>query len=172
MTELRGFLGQDLELPEDRLYDGARHYWLKQERAADGKQVVIVGYSAPGVALTGSLIDLEVFPEPGDELVVDQEIAFATTTKNMKYFLSPLAARVQAGNSEASAQAVNQSPYQVWLVKLVPSPGWDANLLDAPSYAAKLAKSEHATPEAAAAAKAGKSSPTCKSVYSGIKEKQ
>jgi hypothetical protein len=51
-----------------------------------------------------------------------------------------------------------------------PAPDWEARLLDASIYAAKLAKSEHATPAAAEAARLGKGSPTCKSIYSGIKE--
>jgi glycine cleavage system H lipoate-binding protein len=165
MAELHGFLGRDMDLPEDRLYDGARHYWMKSEGA-----LAVVGVSGPGLALTIALIDLEVFPEAGDELVMDQEIAFATTKKNMKYFLSPLAGRVAEANPAATAVSVNAHPYETWLVKIQPAAEWESLLLDAESYAAKLQAGEHATPEAAQAAKAGKSSPTCKSIYSGIKE--
>lgn len=170
MAKLDGFLGKDFELPEDRLYDGARHYWLRQEPGGGGEPVAAVGFSGPGVALTGGLVELNVFPEPGDGLVVDEEIAFATTKKNMKYFFSPLAARVVAANGEVTAEAVNETPYDAWLVMLAPAPGWEAKLLDASSYAAKLAKSEHATPAAAEAGRLGKGSPTCKSIYSGIRE--
>ncbi len=165
MAELQGFLGRDFELPEDRLYDGARQYWIKREG-----DLAVVGVSEPGVALTVALIDLEVFPEAGEELVVDQEIAFATTKKNMKYFLSPLAGRVIEANPAATAESVNTEPYGTWLVKIRPEAGWESRLLDAQAYATKLKGTEHATPEAAEAAKAGKSSPTCKSVYGGIKE--
>ncbi len=165
MAELHGFLGKDMDLPEDRLYDGGRHYWVRGE-----DDTAVVGISEPGLALTVALIDLEVFPESGDELVVDQEIAFATTKKNMKYFLSPLAGRVAEANPAATAEAVNAEPYETWLVKIEAAAGWENALLDAESYAAKLQAGEHATPEAAQAAKAGKSSPTCKSIYSGIKE--
>jgi hypothetical protein len=56
------------------------------------------------------------------------------------------------------------------LVKIEAAAGWQGRLLDATAYAKKLTASEHATPEAAQAATAGKSSPTCKSIYSGIKE--
>ena len=165
MAELHGFLGKDMDLPEDRLYDGGRHYWVKSEGA-----LAVVGVSGPGLALTVALIDLEVFPEVGEELVVDQEIAFATTKKNMKYFLSPLAGRVVEANPNATAESVNSQPYETWLLKIRPTAGWEGGLLDAQAYATKLQGGEHATPEAAEAAKAGKSSPTCKSVYSGIKE--
>lgn len=165
MAELHGFLGKDMDLPEDRLYDGGRHYWVKGEPA-----LVVVGVSEPGVALTVGLIDLELFPEAGEELVVDQEIAFATTKKNMKYFLSPLAGRVVEANPAATAQSVNADPYGTWLLKIQPAAGWESRVLGAEAYAKKLQGSEHATPEAAEAAKAGKSSPTCKSIYSGIKE--
>jgi glycine cleavage system H lipoate-binding protein len=165
MAKLHGFLGQDMDLPEDRLYDGGRHYWVRSEGA-----LAVVGVSGPGLALTVALIDLEVFPEAGEELVVDQEIAFATTKKNMKYFLSPFAGRVVEANPAATAETVNAKPYETWLVKIQPAAGWEGRLLGAEAYATKLQGGEHATPEAAQAAKAGKSSPTCKSIYSGIKE--
>ena len=114
------FSGKDFELPEDRLYDGARQYWVKSEGG-----LAVVGVSEPGVALTVALIDLEVFPEAGEELVVDQEIAFATTKKNMKYFLSPLAGRVVEANPAATAESVNAQPYETWLVKIQPAAGWE-----------------------------------------------
>jgi glycine cleavage system H protein len=169
MTELHGFLGKDFELPEDRLYDAARQYWVKSESTGEGT-VAVIGVSEPGVALTVALIDLEVFPEAGEELVVDEEIAFATTKKNMKYFLSPLAGRVLEANAAATAEAVTSAPYDTWLVKIQPAAGWEEGLQDAETYAKKLAGTEHATPEAVQAAQAGRSSPTCKSIYSGIKE--
>jgi glycine cleavage system H lipoate-binding protein len=165
MAAVLGFLGKDFQLPEDRLYDGARQYWLKREGA-----LAVVGVSGPGVALTAGLVDLDVFPDAGDELVVDQEIAFATTKKSMKYFLSPLAGRVVETNGEASAESVNAQPNETWLVKIQPAAGWESRLLGAEAYAKKLMGTEHATPEAAQAATAGKSSPTCKSIYGGIKE--
>ncbi len=165
MAELHGFLGKDMDLPEDRLYDGGRHFWAKSEGA-----LAVVGVSEPGVALTVGIIDLELFPEVGEELTVNQEIAFATTKKNMKYFLSPLAGRVVEVNAAATPESVNAAPYETWLVKMQPTADWESSLLGAQAYATKLQGSEHATPEAAQAAKAGKTSPTCKSVYSGIKE--
>ena len=134
MAELRGFLGKDFELPEDRLYDGSRQYWVKSEAGGEGT-LAVVGVSEPGVALTVALLDLDVFPEPGDELAVDEEIAFATTKKNMKYFLSPLAGRVLEANPAATAEAVNTAPYETWLVKLKPEAGWENRLLDAQAYA-------------------------------------
>ncbi len=165
MAAVLGFLGKDFSIPEDRLYDGARQYWVQNEGG-----LAVVGVTGPGLALTVALIELDVFPEAGDELVVDQELAFATTKKSMKYFLSPLAGRVVEANAAATAEAVNAQPYETWLVKMEPPAGWEGRLLDAAAYAKKLTASEHATPEAAEAATAGKSSPTCKSIYSGIKE--
>lgn len=165
MAELHGFLGKDMDLPEDRLYDVGRHFWVKSEG-----NLAVIGVSEPGVALTVGLIDLELFLEAGGELTVNQEIAFATTKKNMKYFLSPLAGRVVEVNAAATPDSVNAAPYETWLVKIQPPDNWEGQLLGAQAYATKLQGSEHATPEATQAATAGKSSPTCKSVYSGIKE--
>lgn len=62
------------------------------------------------MALTGGVVELDLFPEPGDGLVVDEEIALATTSKAMEYFLSPLAARVVTVNGEATVEAVNETP--------------------------------------------------------------
>jgi ArsR family transcriptional regulator, virulence genes transcriptional regulator len=169
MAEIQGFLGRDFEIPGDRLYDSNRHYWLKTE-TDDAGDLAWVGVSEPGVALLGAVIDLDLFPEAGEVLVVDQEIAFATTKKNMKYFLSPLSGTAVEANPEATPDAVNGRPYDTWLVKIRPEPGWEQCLRDAEAYAAALEGTEHATPEAARAAAAGKSSPTCKSVYGGIKE--
>lgn len=45
MAELHGFLGADFELPEDRLYDRARHYWLRQEDRDGVEPLVTVGIS-------------------------------------------------------------------------------------------------------------------------------
>lgn len=170
VTKLQGFLERDFDIPGDRLYDANRQYWVRTETDPSGGDVAVIGVSGPGVALTGGLIDLEVFPEPNEGLVVDQEIAFSTTKKNMKFFLSPFAGTAIETNPDATADAVNADPYGTWIVKIRPEPGWKDSLLDAESYAEKLQKTEHATPEAAQAAKAGKGgSPTCGSVYGGIK---
>ncbi|GAB4253195.1 MAG: hypothetical protein Kow00129_14160 [Thermoleophilia bacterium] len=165
MVQVKGFLGKDLEIPDDRRYDGGRHLWVLPQ--TDGE--VLIGASGPGVALTGGLVELDIFPEAGDRLVPEEELAFATTRKNIKYFLAPLAGEVTAANGEATGELVNEQPYDTWLIRLRPEPNWEASLLTAQEYADKLAHSEHATEEAAKAG-AGKGSPTCKSIYSGIKE--
>ena len=169
MAEVKGFLGQDLAIPEDRRYH-ASHFWVRPVSSGAGSGEIELGITSPGIALTGGLVELEVLAEPGAAFVVSEEIAFATTRKAIKYFLSPLAGTVTAVNAAADAASTNADPYNVWLIRAAPAAGWDRNLIDAPTYAAKLAASEHATPEAAAAAKAGRGSPTCKSIYTGIKE--
>jgi len=45
MAELDGFLGQDMDLPEERLYNGARHYWVRSEGPA--AQAAKAGKSSP-----------------------------------------------------------------------------------------------------------------------------
>ena len=167
MAKVKGFLGRDYEMPEDRLYDGSRHLWLKK---VAGGATVAVGVTAPGVALTGGLVELDVLAERGAEIVLDEEVAFATTRKAIKYMLSPVAGKVEEANVGLLAEAVDGDPYGSWLFTISAAPGWEGRLLDAAAYAAKLARSEHATDAASQAAKAGKGSPTCKSIYGGIKE--
>ena len=107
---------------------------------------------------------------PGADVAVDQEVAFATTRKAIKYVLSPLKGRIEAVNVAATADTANDDPLATWLFRAAVGAGWDARLVDADTYASRLSRSEHATDAAVAAAKAGKSSPTCKSIYGGIKE--
>lgn len=130
MTMVRNFLGKDINIPEDRLYSPSAHFWFRRVSDAEFE----VGVTEPGIALTGGLVELEVLADPGAAIVPSEEVAFATTRKAIKYFMSPVGGA---------------------------------------AYAAKLAASEHATDMAAAgaaAARAGKISPTCKSIYSGIKQ--
>lgn len=186
MATVRNFLGSDMELPEDRLYSPAAHFWFRtagqgagagEGGAAGGGGAGTeyqVGVTQPGVALTGGLVELEVLAEAGADIVPSEEVAFATTRKAIKYFMSPVAGTVTAANPAATAESVNDSPYDTWLFRMTTAPDTPAAaLVEAAAYAAKLAASEHATAHAAAAAaaaKAGKASPTCRSIYSGIKE--
>jgi glycine cleavage system H lipoate-binding protein len=168
VATIDNFLGQTLTLPEDRLYSPSSHFWFRE--VGEGFDV---GVSEPGIALTGGLVELEVLAETGADVVPGEEVAFATTRKAIKFFLTPLGGTVAAVNGEASAEAVNDTPYATWLFRMRLPQGSEAGLVEAPAYAAKLAASEHATAyaaQAAAAAKAGKASPTCRSIYSGIKE--
>lgn len=168
MAIVRNFLGRDMDLPSDRRYSPAAHFWFR-----DSEGGLEVGVTEPGVALTGGLVDLEVLVEPGAAVVPGEEVAFATTRKAIKYFLTPVGGTVSAVNDAAAADGGNESPYDTWLFRMEPAPGAEAGLVVAASYAAKLAASEHATAfaaQAAAAAKAGKASPTCRSIYTGIKE--
>ncbi len=178
MTQVRNFLGVDIEIPEDRLYSPAAHFWYRAVDGAGGGDVSSVEYEVgvtePGVALTGGLVELDVLAEAGAHIVVSEEVAFATTRKAIKYFMSPVAGAITAANDEATAETTNEAPYDTWLFRMVPAPDAPgAALVEAAAYAAKLSASEHATAHAAAAAaaaKAGKASPTCRSIYSGIKE--
>jgi glycine cleavage system H lipoate-binding protein len=169
MAMVRNFLGTDMDIPEDRLYSPSAHFWFRRVSDAEFE----VGVTEPGVALTGGLVDLDVLVDPGAALVPGEEVAFATTRKAIKYFMSPVGGTVTAADSGATAATVNEAPYGVWLFRMTLAAGSDAALVDGAAYAAKLAASEHATDAAAAgaaAARAGKSSPTCKSIYSGIKQ--
>lgn len=188
MATVPNFLGRDIEIPEDRLYSPAAHFWFR--RTADGGDIpgtgggaggggatrteYEVGVTEPGVALTGGLVELDVLAEAGADVVPSEEVAFATTRKAIKYFMSPVGGAITAANPEATAETANDSPYETWLFRMIPSVETPAAaLVEAAAYAARLAASEHATAHAAAAAaaaKAGKASPTCRSIYTGIKE--
>jgi Glycine cleavage system H protein (lipoate-binding) len=141
MAEVRNFLGRDIDIPEDRLYSPSAHFWFRRVDDAEFE----VGVTEPGIALTGGLVELDVLADPGAAIVPSEEVAFATTRKAIKYFMSPVGGTVTAANSAATADsgavaaAVNEAPYDLWLFRMTLVAGADASLVGGAAYAAKLA---------------------------------
>ena len=58
----------------------------------------------------GRDLDLEIFPETGDDLVVDLEIAFVATKRNLNCSPNPVAGLTTGVNPAADAQTIDARP--------------------------------------------------------------
>ena len=169
MLTLAGFYGQTVEIADDRLYDGDEELWV-QARA----DVVRVGVSKVGVLLMGGIESTEFFVEVGDVLAAGEDLVFFETFKAVRYVVSPLAGEITAVNGPVvdDPELFDDDPYgEAWLVEMRPATGQDlhALLLDPAVYLQALERSEHCAEGAEVLLEAKKGSPTCRSVYGGIR---
>ncbi|MHB1344100.1 MAG: glycine cleavage system protein H [Thermoleophilia bacterium] len=169
MLTLAGFYGQTVEIADDRLYDGGEELWV-QARA----DVVRVGVSKVGVLLMGGIESTEFFVEVGDVLAAGEDLVFFETFKAVRYVVSPLAGEITAVNAPVidDPELFDDDPYgEAWLVEMRPAAGQDlqALLLDPVVYLQALERSEHCAEGAEVLLEAKKGSPTCRSVYGGIR---
>ncbi len=169
MLTLEGFYGQNVEIAEDRLYDPEEELWV-QERG----DVVRVGVSKVGVLLMGGIESTEFFVEPGDRLSAGEDIVFFETFKAVRYVVSPLAGEITAINETVvdDPELFDDDPYgEAWLYEMRLAPGDVAagRLCDPATYLAALERSEHCAEGAEVLLEAKKGSPTCRSVYGGIR---
>lgn len=169
MLTLEGFYGQTVDIADDRLYDGEEELWL-QTRG----DVVRVGVSKVGVLLMGGIESTEFFVETGDVLAAGEDLVFFETFKAVRYVVSPLAGEVTAVNDPVvdDPELFDDDPYgEAWLVEMRPAPGQDLGsmFLDPVAYLHALERSEHCAEGAEVLREAKKGSPTCRSVYGGIR---
>jgi glycine cleavage system H protein len=169
MLRLEGFYGQSVDIADDRLYDGVEELWVQPR---DG--VVRVGVSKVGVLLMGGVESAEFFVDVGDVLDVGADLAFFETFKAVRYVVSPLAGEVTAVNQAVvgDPELFDDDPYgEAWLVEMLPAEGVDVRslLLDPATYLQRLEQSEHCAEGSQVLIEAKKGSPTCRSVYGGIR---
>ncbi|MBU2604210.1 MAG: hypothetical protein KKA32_18940 [Actinobacteria bacterium] len=169
MLMLEGFYGQSVEIAEDRLYDAEEELWV-QERG----DVVRVGVSKVGVLLMGGIESTEFFIEPGDRLSVGEDLVFFETFKAVRYVVTPLAGEITAINETVvdDPELFDGDPYgEAWLVEMKLDAGQvpAERLRDPATYLAALERSEHCADGAEVLLEAKKGSPTCRSVYGGIR---
>jgi glycine cleavage system H protein len=170
MMYLEGFYGQRVEIAEDRRYDGVEELWV-QER--DGGAVRI-GCTKVGILLMGGIESAEFFVEPGDELALGADLAFFETFKSVRYVVAPLAGEVLAINDAVAddPELFDDDPYgDAWMVEMRPAPGQDLDALfrSPADYFAALERSEHCAEGSEILLEVKKGSPTCRSVYGGIR---
>lgn len=169
MLTLEGFYGQTVEIAEDRRYDGQEELWVQTRD--DG--VVRIGVSKVGVLLMGGIESTEFFVEPGDVLSRGDDLVFFETFKAVRYVVAPLAGEVLAVNDAVvdDPELFDDDPYgEAWLVDMRLSPGEDPAVFQDPvEYLRALERSEHCADGAEALLEAKKGSPTCRSVYGGIR---
>lgn len=166
---LYGFYGQTVEIEEGRLYDGAEELWVQ-----DLGDRVRIGVTKVGVLLMGGIESTEFFVEPGDEIQKGGDLVFFETFKAVRYVLSPLTGDVIVINDKVvdDPELFDDDPYgEAWLVEIRPAAGIAADppLLSPQDYAEALGRSEHCAEGSEVLLEVKKGSPTCRSIYGGIR---
>lgn len=169
MLRLEGFYGQTVDIADDRLYDGEEELWV--EARGD---VVRVGVTKVGVLLMGGVESAEFFVDVGDVIATGEDLVFFETFKAVRYVVSPFAGEITAVNGAVvdDPELFDEDPYgEAWLVEMRPAEDQDlhALFLDPTTYLRELERSEHCAEGAEVLIEAKKGSPTCRSVYGGIR---
>jgi len=169
MLTLQGFYGQTVEIAGDRSYDAEEELWVQS--LAEG---VRIGVSKVGVLLMGGIESVEFFVEPGDVVSAGDDLVFFETFKAVRYVGAPLSGTILAVNQKVvdEPELFDDDPYGVaWLVEMLPAPGQDVDALLVPpeAYLRGLERSEHCAEGSEVLLEAKKGSPTCRSVYGGLR---
>ncbi|MHB9149066.1 MAG: glycine cleavage system protein H [Thermoleophilia bacterium] len=169
MLRLEGFYGQSVDIADDRLYDDDEELWVRA-----GDDVVRIGVSKVGVLLMGGVESVEFFVAAGDVVEAGADLVFFETFKAVRYVISPLAGEITAVNDAVAddPEMFDDDPYgEAWLVEMRPAEGQDMRslFLDPVAYLEGLQRSEHCAEGSEVVKEAKKGSPTCRSVYGGIR---
>jgi glycine cleavage system H protein len=166
---LQGFYGQTVEIEEDRLYDSTEELWVQ-----DLGDRVRIGVTKVGVLLMGGIESTEFFVEPGDQIAKNGDLLFFETFKAVRYVVSPLTGEVILVNDKVidDPELFDDDPYgDAWLVEMRPAAGFpgDSSLTSPQEYAQALERSEHCAEGSEVLLEIKKGSPTCRSLYGGIR---
>ncbi|MBW2435327.1 MAG: hypothetical protein JRF36_17095 [Deltaproteobacteria bacterium] len=168
MAVIEKFLGQRVEIPDDRRYDSKQGLWAQMQ-----DQDLVFGMTQPALVLAGGINELDWLAEDQDSVTAGQEVVFAITSKIL-YISAPVAG-VARFNPEVkqNASLASQDPYGCgWLFRIQPDAGgkdaWHT-LSDAQTYIESLKSSDgFKNPEGLKGGVSG----ICKAVYSGIREQK
>jgi len=164
MAYIEKFLGQKVEIPEDRRYAPRQGLWAKQ---AD--QALVFGFTQPALVLLGGLKDMEWLVEDKQVVGAGDPVIFAITGKIL-YLETPVAGTIHFNPAaKKDLRAVCENPYgDGWLFSIEPAGDIDHALQAlAPheEYLDSLRGSEgFKNPEGLKGGVSG----ICKAVYSGI----
>jgi glycine cleavage system H protein len=168
MTVIEKFLGQCVDIPEDRKYYAKQGLWAKPED--DG---MVFGFTEPALILAGGLNDLDWLVSEKVPVTQGQDVVFVITGKIL-YIETPLQGIISFNPEvKQNLSLALKDPYgKGWLFRIKP----DADLAesgqtatDAKGYTESLKGTDgFKNPEGL---KGGISS-ICKAVYSGIREQK
>jgi glycine cleavage system H protein len=168
MAVIEKFLGQRVEIPEDRKYYPKQGLWAKLKN-----DDMVFGFTEPALVLAAGIKDLDWLV--GEEVLVKpgQDVVFAITGKIL-YIDSPLQGTIFFNPEvKQNPTLTREDPYgKGWLFRIKPDAGMaDAsqNLTDAQEYMECLKGSEgFKNPDGLKGGVSG----ICKAVYSGIREQK
>ncbi|MDJ0985512.1 MAG: hypothetical protein QNJ26_08200 [Desulfobacterales bacterium] len=168
MAVIEKFLGQRVEIPEDRRYHLKQGLWAQAQ-----DQDLVFGLTQPALILAGGVNDLDWLVEDQVSVTDGQDVVFAITGKIL-YISTPVAGIVffnpEAKQSPSLALA---DPYgNGWLFRIRPdadrNDAWQT-LADAQAYIENLKGTEgFKNPDGLQGGVSG----ICKAVYSGIREQK
>ncbi len=168
MAFIEKFLGQRVEIPEDRLYFVKQGLWAKSE----GNQMVF-GFTEPTLVLAGGVNDLDWLVSENTSVKSGQDVVFVITGKIM-YIDTPIKGKV-CFNPEIkqNLELLANDPYgNGWLFRIQSDDDLRAGIqtaLDAKGYADSLKNSDGLkNPEGLKGGVSG----ICKAVYSGIRDQK
>jgi glycine cleavage system H protein len=168
MAVIEKFLGQRVEIPEDRRYHSKQGLWAKAQ-----DHELVFGLTPAALILAGGINALDWLVENEVSVTDGQDVVFAITGRIL-YVSTPVAGAVSF-NPEAkqNPSLISADPYgKGWLFRIRPvadrNDAWQT-LADAPAYIESLKGSEgFKNPEGLKGGVSG----ICKAVYSGIREQK
>jgi glycine cleavage system H protein len=164
MAVVEKFLGQRVEIPEDRRYGLKQGLWGRL-----GTDGIVFGFSRPALVLAGSVKGIEWLVEAGRPVSAGDSVAFAITGKIL-YVDTPVPGSIWFNETvKRAVSRITDDPYgEGWLFRI--EPAGDAaraygRLATAEAYLVSLKGSEgFKNPEGLKGGVSG----MCKAVYSGI----
>ena len=168
MAVIEKFLGQRIEIPEDRRYDSKQGLWIQAQ-----DRDLVFGLTQASLILAGGVNDMDWLVEDRNSVTAGQDVVFMITGKIL-YISTPVAGAVSF-NPEAkqNPSLALQDPYaKGWLFCIQPDEDindvWQ-NLADAQAYIESLKGTEgFKNPEGLKGGVSG----ICKAVYSGISKQK
>jgi len=162
-ARVENFLGRELVLPDDRLYDAAEGLWIKQELGGGCS----IGISEPALLMAGTLREIEMLAESGSHVKAGETVALALTAK-LKYIAAPVSGTLTyPADTDNLAESIMKDPYSAAVFGIAADSADSEGLLDARAYADALKDSDGARNPGG---HTGGVSPTCKAVYMGLRE--
>jgi glycine cleavage system H protein len=162
---VESFLGREIMIPEDRLYDTNEGLWMKEE----DPDRVAVGITEPTLLMAGAVREVEMLVEDGSHVEAGDTVVLTLTSK-LKYLEVPISGTVvHCQYGKDFAKEVEERPYQTPLFYIITDKEQMQRLATAAQYAESLRTSEGARNPGG---HKGGVSPTCKAVYMGIGEQK
>jgi len=168
MAVIEKFLGQRVEIPEDRKYYPKQGLWAKTE-----DDDIVFGFTEPALVLAGGVNDLDWLVGENVSVKPGQDVVFAITGKIL-YIDTPLQGVISFNPVvKQNLSLAIEDPYgRGWLFRIKPDTGIGEagqTALDAQEYSESLKGSEgFKNPEGLKGGVSG----ICKAVYSGIREQK
>lgn len=168
MVVIEKFLGQRVEVPEDRKYYAKQGLWVKPE-----DDHMVFGFTEPALVLAGGVNDLDWLVDENVAVKQGQEVVFVITGKIL-YIDTPLQGVISFNPEiKQNLSLTAEDPYgKGWLFRIKPDAGMaeaGLNSMDAQKYEECLKGSDGF--KNPGGLKGGVSG-ICKAVYSGIREQK